>query len=394
MSCLSKPSPRSQWLACMALLLLLIPATGYTQRSRSPEYVFIATPTILPRDIPFNKIIVISQRKDSTGFGYYKRRKILFPEHMTLALKRVIQNAVRDQAQEGNTVLLSVRYLYIGPHTITFAGDFYHKVGDSSLIKLGSLDSLTQLINIHHINYNLGMTYLMANLIRAISDSFALENPANEVTLHRFQVLTRKIHHPRYPILTADTIPACGKYSYLNDFRLNRPHPIAYSVLRNPDSTYGVSSPSRKTRRIMDYGTWGLSDSSGTSYIRIWGDKYVPIERINDTFYVHIPSSIPSMYYICKIQEYDMGTQAVLSGDNFSGYPYSTTGTASQQVAATAILLGVFIVIDVGVIIARNAHRKKLMEEGLADKGYRDFAIDLQTGNIIYNRPVHALPHS
>lgn len=373
---------------CLTLTLLLLSVHTWTlssAQSSSPfdsiNYVFIQIPKSLPEHLPFNKFIVLDNRKDTSSLGYdYEARPVEFPGPLNIYLKGGLQYILGEKATGNNTALINVRELSISTQKMVFSGDFYQKVGDSSIIYLGSINGYTQAFRARSKDYHKEMNQLIGRILWTLCDTFVVHPAGQEVNLAKFQELNSKIRSQPYPVLQSGSGNRAGKYFNLTDFKNDNSAPCEFSMMENPDSTYSVVTETPKKKRFLLQNTWGVVDASGNRYFHVWDDKFVRLQKIRDTFYVHIPVSLPSMNYVAKFHEAKQADSAIylpnLKNLGISGLLYGAAATATE------------LLIDYGTFaIMSSAQSHKYYLEGLKCADYRDFAIDLETGSIIYQRP-------
>jgi hypothetical protein len=143
--------------------------------------------------------------------------------------------------------------------------------------------------------------------------------------------------------------------------------PFGVNVKMTADSLYMVnftdSLPDDKLRAqhwiVMGRGR-GVLSYEGNLYFMVEYPNCVLLVKRNDTFYFHIPHSLPSLYYLNQAKEEE--DLSVIPG----GY--------SRSVADLAI--------NTLDYLAHTARGKKLLKEGLTDQAHRDCYIDLDTGII------------
>jgi hypothetical protein len=236
------------------------------------------------------------------------------------------------------------------------------------------------------MSYNEGLTRLVGNLISHISDSLASENLQGEVTPDKVQALNQQIKAASFAVLREGPETTSGKYTSLLDFKAGNRFPCAFTMRPNQDSTYSIETRTPGMKHFLLSRTWGLVDVGGNQYLHIWGDKFLLMDRMRDTFYVHIPHSLPSMNYIIRIRE---------SGKNDANSSASNNGNGGVDFQGldfrVVLLLAGAVLVGYGVyVVVLDEHKSKLFREGMRCVDYRDFAIDLETESIIYRRP--ALP--
>jgi hypothetical protein len=169
-----------------------------------------------------------------------------------------------------------------------------------------------------------------------------------------------------YPINKTDTYPS-GVYEFYEMFRRNQIEPFGLNLKMTADSSYEVSftdsMPDDKLRAqhwIHLMSGRGVISFQGNLYFMIEYPLCVPLIKTNDTFYFHIPHSMPSLYYLDQARE----------EESLSAMP----GGYSNSVLELSI--------DVLQSSAHTARAKKLLQKGLTDPAHRDCYINLDTGII------------
>ncbi len=113
----------------------------------------------------------------------------------------------------------------------------------------------------------------------------------------------------------------------------------------------------------------GVISYQGRLYYLLAYPVCLPLIRKDNTFYFHIPSSLPNMYYL------NQARAEGLRSTSFSDLG-PVNNAAGGVVAVGAIVLSTF---------ARTAQAKAFWKEGLKDPTLRDCYIDLGTGIIHYH---------
>lgn len=376
--------------------LLMLPALGRAQDLIDVE---IPVPRNIPRHIPFNKVLVSDQRKDkSMTLGYTKKGTPLrLMDDLQRALKVKVQRGVRDRASEGNTVLIVIKDLHFGDGYAEFKGDFYQKTGDSDYIPLNQDITLRRKYEPVLKKYNNYLGDLASMMITSMSLSLWRENQRHMV---RVSPVPLRSTFPVYGIIEADTIPSPGVYSSFSDFRNEKPIPLKGKLVRNADSSFSLVTSSLDVWTSQQItSAWGLTDSTGTKYIRLVANKYLPLQRIRDTFYVHIPKGLPNMYSVVNLMEYN-GHRSVFLPDSDAiekaanmAFSPGNGETPLADLFVFAVLGTEILMIRGTVAIVRTSHKHKLKHKGIISNDYRDCALDLQTGDVIYNRPYDEVQH-
>ena len=168
-----------------------------------------------------------------------------------------------------------------------------------------------------------------------------------------------------FPINKTETYPS-GVYEFYHTFRRNQVEAFSISLSTLNDSLYMVSFndslPEEKLRAqhwlTMSLGR-GVLSYKGNLYFMIEYPICLPLVRKNDTFYFHIPHSMPSLYYLDHAKEQE-GFAVIRDQPN-------------TMAELTFGIIG---------FIAHSARAKSLLQKGLTDLTRRDCYIDLDTGVI------------
>jgi hypothetical protein len=172
-------------------------------------------------------------------------------------------------------------------------------------------------------------------------------------------------HWGEYPINKADAYPS-GVYEFYHLFRRNQTESFCLRLNMSKDSLYIVdftdTLPEDKLRAqhwiTMSLGR-GVLSYKGNLYFMIEYPFCVPLAKKLDTFYFHIPNSMPSLYYLDRAREQE--DYAAIRD-----HPNSVAGLSFS-------IIGFF---------AHTARARSLLQKGLKDPTHRDCYIDLDNGMI------------
>jgi len=174
-----------------------------------------------------------------------------------------------------------------------------------------------------------------------------------------------------YPINKTDTYPS-GVYEFYETFRRNQIEPFGLNVRMTADSLFEVSFTDSLPDDNLRARHWlhlmsgrGVLSFQGNLYFMIEYPSCVPLVKRNDTFYFHIPHSMPGLYYLDQAREAEM----------LAGAPQDRPNSVGD------------LAFDVLGYTANSARAKKLLKKGLTDPAHRDCYIDLDTGEISFTSP-------
>lgn len=213
-------------------------------------------------------------------------------------------------------------------------------------------------------------------------------------------------HIRRFPLLSAclllfpalswaqSLIPCAGQYKSFKDYQQHKVGRCTSKLQYNPDSSYTFSSEDWQLNHY-DANVWGIIDSNGTQYIRVWYATFLPLHQRGDTCYVYIPSNLLDNYLADRRYTYEIHTasylglgampllllvctnailQGVLSGPGFTW----------AVVGATALMIS----FDLPIGVARWIHHHRMIKKQKVAENFHYFSIDMHTGEIQYYKPL------
>jgi hypothetical protein len=362
--------------------------TSFSDPYGSEKGMHVISPQPLPSStaqIPFNKVMVHDLRRDTTFVGYAEDGiKLVLSESVARSFKKCLQYMVADNAIAGNTLLLDIRQFYADPDSIYFSGSFYQMMGDSTLLPLVYIDHLTQSINEGHIRIREGLGMLMDNLIKRSSLAmYAGSSPFKDriggQTGHASAYGTSGNGH--YPVQDMDTLLRGVYFDNYLQFRDLKPRYASFTMRHNGDSTW-YPETFDKSRKSRLRKAWALNDSKGNLYLHVWKQYWLPLKKFQDTFYVRVPLSLPSMKYIIKLR--------LINRQDFRLNPLQMDFYNSETagIIILSVMTGGLALVPYAYVSSeRHKESKELLKKGYACKDYRDFGLDLETMGVVYNRP-------
>ncbi len=354
-------------------LIILVSANGqhnsnmlYSSKNKKPLHF----------DHPFfAKVIIIDNRFDTTVIpSLGADRNLLVPiilhGSFTETIQNYIEQEIGDMPKNDKTLLIELRKFEFNLGGVYFFANAYYNSGDAGFIKFASMDTIFRTQFERFINGK-AIDVFLKELDRKGDVDFS--NSSNNVSFEAIQNDNVQNEWGKYPINNVVNYQD-GIFEFYELFRKNQSEKFGITLKMREDSVYIMtftdSLPDEKRRNI----NWlhashsqGAISYGGKLYYMIQYPFCLPLAKKNNTFYFHIPQSLPNMYYL---------NLAIQTGSNFDlSSPILKNFTASLTVFLTSAILS---------SVLNNAATKSIIEKGIKDSSMRDCYIDLDTGIIKY----------
>jgi hypothetical protein len=357
------------------LFLFLISLHSYAQRNEETIHMSVPKKQNYAEDSFFNKIIVVDNRFDTSAMVHIVQGTghpvlVKWDKPLKTAIQNYIEQIRAATPSRNETLLIELRQYELNSYgRYFFSANAYYSRGDSDFVKLSSIDTVFS---------RRGQYYITGEAINLFLQEIVkrrqMEQRYSQASIPLTAIESNTVLNEwgRFPINIAESYPT-GVYEFYKTFRKNRPEYFEMNLEKKGDSVYAVTFTDTIPDNKERINNW-LAFSGGRGIISYEGKLYylfdysicLPMNKKNNTFYFHIPSSLPNMYYINEARDEGMT-------------PISVPGTATN--AASGIATAGFFILD---YFHRNADVKRLLKEGIKDPGMRDCYIDLETGVVHY----------
>ena len=186
-----------------------------------------------------------------------------------------------------------------------------------------------------------------------------------------------------------------GQYKRFQDYKERNLGSCTMSLYVNPDSTYTFSAPLMGWK-YYDADVWGIVDSTGTHYIHVLGEKFLPIQSHGKTSYVYIPTPLISDYLSGRLEAYKKHTTDYLGAGAMplvillcvAGYAQLPTPWAPGFLWAVGGAAAFCIAFDLPIGVIRGLHHHNMIKKAKTAERYHYFAVNMQTGKIQFTKPL------
>ncbi len=349
--------------------------------------------------IPFNEIIVLDNRFDTTNFlideTHVKNPEMdCFSKPASEEIRTYIQKITAPFPKESNTVYINIKQLRFGnliklSRTLFFSADAFirQKNGFKKILSIKNEDPFRR-------NYNYTIVIALNNLIQELCSHYyhhhvdTIDYTLGEINKNIM------LEWASYPIIKQNNL-AIGTYSTFDNFRNNKIDSSRQFILKtNEDSTYHVSfSDSNKyykNKTNIAKSIFAIC-YNGNLYISIYQDNFIPLQRQNNSFYFSVPTSLPNMYSIIFRR---MFPGDFVDASSFGNVPLDFSGAQFNNGAAVLIGLGIIATIGITVAIVNEIKKKnqhdpkktiKPIHQKIVDQTMRDCFLDMDSGDIVYH---------
>ncbi|HLY69753.1 MAG TPA: hypothetical protein VKR53_08485 [Puia sp.] len=338
--------------------------------------------------VPFNQVVVFDNRFDSTHF-LVDRNALLPPEKDSFSMpaskeiKNYIERIIAPFPKDNRLVYISLKQLRFGnlnnfSHLLFFTADIFTP-RNQKLIKIFSL----QKTYFFRHSYEATITRALNDFVKKTCRKYSLDD--NSRKTYAVEELNKNVstEWASLPIVAQNNY-VDGIFRTWSEFRDNKIDSCTqFGLELERDSTYRIN-----LLQNHNYQKWnGQVENifavaySGSLYIPILGKYFVPLEKMNNTFYFYVPHSLPSMFTIIPNWNLfeDVGSSVQ---PDFSG----------MDARAFLVFVGVIVVVAITVAIVRSIEKNKLrkkeaelVSEGYPGENFRNCFFDMGTGDVIYH---------
>lgn len=343
--------------------------------------------------VPFDQIEILDNRNDTSEIFLYEDGTLPVKSlHLTTeAIKEYFYNGLKNISKEKKTILLNLTQLRVSnktyilrrgkkrevyPHKqrdyIMFSAEVYFKIDSNKYRKIvvidkeyytfGSIEKTVPAILTDFIEATGSMFEYDKKNSRKRKEftkdsSFSYSRDTTCLTIDDI-CHNLNINH-KYPIIDKK-IYQCGVYLSFDDFK----NDILYESKNelsfdDKDSVYLASIENAS----KDF-PWAISDN-GNLYILLFKNIYLPLVKIDNTFSFYVPKTLPNMYTLLSIEEFD-------------GHTYSSSPSA--DIWTNLIDFGLTLVIE---SLVKKSKQKQFAEAGIMSD-FRKCFIDMYSGDFIF----------
>jgi hypothetical protein len=417
------------------LLFLCLAALSFTGGLHAQvEYVHLFAPLRNPLSVaytPFGSVLVLDNRPDTTRLytiqsGQYPPLEVDLDTPVRVAVQQYLEAAMSFVSKRNDRLLVRIEYLGV-PNTrsrnfLLFVATAYVQKGDDAYLRLLRVKKM-------YPNFNIGPSRTIDAVCRDLFEAagvaygrlggppvthnprverlmrdtaaFVCAAPGPLLSLQQID-RNKRVNWGEAPILRADQLTA-GTYKTFKRLRENQVTPRPVKMRFDPkDSLFVWEGAPKKA----EYHELAVCDGQDL-FIRLKGDKYVPVDREETGLYFYVPRGVPDMYALLTRGEdlnYQPSGTLRYTGGGFSGPIYIPVGHpkggggggGGNDVNPAAVLIVLAGVIIVGVTVAILVHeaRKRAAIRGGINGDYRYCTVDMDTGDILYDRDDYPLQGS
>jgi len=323
----------------------------------------------------FHEITIIDNRYDTTIIPDIRIDRDLylpfpFVGSTTDAMRHYIDKALKNLPTNDKSLLIELRHFEYTYRGVSFSANAYLPSGDKDFIKIASIDTVFKTQAEKYISGKAVDIFLKELDNKAEMD---LGYPADKLSLR--DILDNRVENTwaAYPINRTE-VYSDGIFTSYGNFRDNQPEKHNLNVTMRQDSVYLLNFTDTLTEEKKEIGQWiykfryhGILSCKGQLYCMLDYPLCLPLTKKGNTFYFHLPNSLPNMYFI---------NLAEVKGNAVdNGAPGAINDAGSLVYAVARGILSVII---------KQAALKSVVKKGLADPSFRDCYIDLDTGMIEY----------
>ena len=294
-------------------MALTLTASGHAFPQWTSTTMHLSTPSasIHFEEAQFNKVVVVDNRFDTADIIRITiKKKHPVPVVWDAPLSRSIQNYVqaildRSTSARNGELLIELRRYQGVIGGMGFSANAYCRPGDSLFTKFASIDTIFRRRWKHNMTGGALDVFIQRMMQRK---PVARDGAGSAVSLAAIESNNVMHEWGRLPINTAEKYPP-GVYLSNRTLRDNQPEEFAMTLEKKDDSLYAVNftdTLSQKRKRIVSWlnytGGWGVISYKGDLYYLLDFTVCVPLIKKNNTFYFHIPSSLPNLYYLIWIR--------------------------------------------------------------------------------------------
>jgi len=333
--------------------------------------------------VPFNNIEVIDTRYDTTTVytnedGRYPRVYCKFLPSTAIVFQRSLLDLIAPLNKTEGTLLINIKqfripnnqyikrrggrhkfYLHKIRNRLLLIADLYRKTGYNKYRKIASLEKEEIMLGIDFKN-----STTLNDLIKAaaVQQDRSKDSDTSEISLEQVAASTAK-EWSSYPVMHKTSYQT-GIYITFDDFKNDISTSIPFNLTSRNDSiyTFNFSDSIKTSMRLLPY----VVSDRGYLFIQLSRDKYLKLEKKEQTFYFIIPGSLSNMYDLLSIESIN---------SVHSGYSGSSGNLFLDLLAIT--------VAGVTDEISKSARVKKIKQHQESEK-YRQVAIDMYSGDFIF----------
>lgn len=385
-----------------------------------PVHLYVPRKALSVSYTPFGSIEVLDNRADTTKLytiqnGRYPSLSVDLDTPVAVALREYM-DAISSRMKRGNAHLLVKIERLSTPNTyprafFLFDARVYVQKGDDAYQPLLRVKKLCR--NMHYSPFWV-IEDMCNNLLEAAGVAYArvggpavpsngrvdrlLEDTGAYVfakpgPLLSYDEINRNVrdHWGDYPILQPVKMVS-GAYPTFKDFRANRLQPGAVRMRLDPTDSLYVREKVQGEKE--DRHDWALCDGRDL-YMRLRGDTYVLLDRDETGVYFYVPRPSPDMYALLTRSQdlyYTPATAVRYTGGVGAIYipppPIKGKGGGGKgdvNAGTALIVVGALVAVGVAAILIDQSVKKHAALKRGVDGDYRYCAIDMDSGDILYD---------
>jgi len=339
----------------------------------------------------FDKITVLDNRLDTGGICISsKGDRIQFVRPVADCIAAYIRNSTRQQAKGHGDLLLNIKRLQCTLEMdamdgdllqtyMIFAADAYVKRED------GTFDLLSRMqfkAKYKELSIAATMSYLLDCTINRIAHCHASDDES-----FTLDCINQRMNADwaAYPIIHAAIPPKSGFYSGFSTFRDDTIIPYPFRMKLRTDGAYQLSLPlSRDTGINKEIRRcWAVSDSSGSFYIHLGHNIFLPLECRDNTFYFQVPRTLSDRHLVQLLKKQG-APPAPPSLPESSGNGFSPTLDGKAGLVLIGALIVVGITYEITAASITHARIKDRDRKIKIRTDFREAMFDMDSGAITY----------
>ena len=340
--------------------------------------------------LPFDRVVVLDNRYDTTKIkviedGSYPVKVLTLNKPASLAIKNYIESVIKPYHKKEQNLYLNIKQLrfsnpsYYSNYSsqLFFSADAYIQTG----VHFRKIATIKKDYRPHYHGYmdsiyRRTITYALNDLIENVNANYYKQGKEGIDTETYDSINTNVMSEwNEYAIIKNDSFSTNGVYETFKDFRDDKIKPVNFSLQMAPDSVFNIRF-SENNKRYYSKMSGRCHHVfavfyNGNRYISIFGRFFLPLYKMNNTFYFNVPNALPNMYSIIseKLLQFEGYENAAISTDN----PYAN-------------LVGGIVGIIQEYRDNKRIYKEKqnILGNGLLNEDMRICFLDMDTGDIIY----------
>jgi len=340
----------------------------------------------------FDKITVLDNRLDTGGICISgKGYRIQFARPLAGCIADYIRNSTRQQAKGHGDMLLNIKRLQCTLEIdgsdgdllqtyMIFAADAYVKREDGTFNLLSRMQFKAKY---KELSIAATMSYLLDCTINRIAHSHASDNES-----FTLDCINQRMNAdwPAYPIIHAAVPSKSGFYSEFSTFRDDAIIAYPLRMKLRADGAYQLNLPlSRDTGINKEIRKcWAVADSSGSFYIHLGHNIFLPLECRDNTFYFQVPRTLSDRHLVQLLRKEGAPPAPPTPPDPSENWFNGSDLSAKAALVLIGVIVVVGITYEITAASVTHARIKDRDRKIKIQTDFREAMFDMDSGAITY----------